>query len=535
MSDDPLTALLQDPDEAVRRRATLVRDALSLGPTQAAARHGVTRQTSAKWVARYRSGGAAALRGESRRRRTVEETRHAILTAPLWMPTTKWSSRTIASAVGVSQSKVARAWAQTSAHTAVADHLADTARSRQCTLIGLLVAPECSILAVQLGPERRGSAPVDSAPASPRTQRALRTILAADLVRSRIDDDGSSAAVRSFCHTLTASCDPALLAVVVSAPAAVPVPSAVRWTCDNAAEWQALLACLASWRETDLAGTAAELEAELRQWHREGHRTFSWVMPETPADEQAGWIWRPRSRLGGRRVSPERALADEIIAAMRQGVATGQLAGGDRVTERFLAGQLRTTRGQIRAALRLLERDGLVTITHRHAAVVPVPTVADVVETYAARRALGALMVRAATRWTPEARRPVAEAMADIERLAANDDNALCNQADMTFQHALAEASGLTRIGPMLQLLGQQVRMFIAVIGITYAFPIEPIVARNQAILAAIDEGNDELAAQRWREKIDEALAYMLVQVESTRIARHDPKQPDRRPSEVFR
>ena len=92
--------------------------------------------------------------------------------------------------------------------------------------------------------------------------------------------------------------------------------------------------------------------------------------------------------------------------------------------------------------------------------------------------------------------------MADIERLAASDDNALCNQADMNFQHALAEASGLTRIGPMLQILGQQVRMFIAVVGINYAFPIEPVVERNRAILAAIDKGDEELAAQRWREKI---------------------------------
>jgi len=33
--------------------------------------------------------------------------------------------------------------------------------------------------------------------------------------------------------------------------------------------------------------------------------------------------------------------------------------------------------------------------------VVPIPTVADVVETYAARRALDAIMIRAASRWTP--------------------------------------------------------------------------------------------------------------------------------------
>jgi hypothetical protein len=87
------------------------------------------------------------------------------------------------------------------------------------------------------------------------------------------------------------------------------------------------------------------------------------------------------------------------------------------------------------------------------------------------------------------------------------------------------EASGLVRIGPMLQLLGQQVRMFIAVVGITYAFPIEPIVLRNRALLAAIDEGDDELAAQCWRDKMDEALAYMLEQVEAVRIARRDVEQ----------
>lgn len=323
---------------------------------------------------------------------------------------------------------------------------------------------------------------------------------------------------------MTAACDdPSTLAVVTSAPVPVPVPGAVHVACGDGAEWLALLDCLAGWRDEALAPVATTLEAELREWHRAGHRPFSWVAPENAADEPDGWIWQPRSRSGARRVSPERALADDIIATIRHGVVTGQLAGGDRVTERFLAGRLRTTRGQIRAALRVLDRDGLVTIAHGHAAVISVPTVVDVVETYAARRALGSLMVRAATRWTTEARRPVAEAMAEIERLAAVGDNALCNQADMTFQHALADASGLTRIGPMLQLLGQQVRMFIAVVGIQYAFPIEPIVERNRAILAAIDEGDEDLAAQRWREKLDEALAYMLDQVEAVRDARRAP------------
>jgi DNA-binding GntR family transcriptional regulator len=195
-------------------------------------------------------------------------------------------------------------------------------------------------------------------------------------------------------------------------------------------------------------------------------------------------------------------------------VADGQLAGGDSVTERYLAAKLRTTRGQIGSALRLLERGGLVTVTTGHAAVVPVPTVADVVETYAARRALGALIVRAATRWDPAGRQSVLEALAEIDRAAERDDIESANQLDMTFQNTLADASGLARIAPMLQLLSEQVLMFMAVIGIRYAFPIDPIVTRDHQLFATIDEGDRQLAVECWRDKMDESLAYMVEQVE---------------------
>src|SRR5690349_1959488 len=250
MTDHLLTALLDDPDDAVRRRALLVRDALSLGSTRAAERHGVTRQTAAKWVERYRYGGVDRLLGNSPRRRTVEETQRAVLTAPLWMPTTKWSSRTIASAVGVSQSHVARSWAQSTAQTTVADRLADEADSRDPAVIGLLVAPEYSVLVVQMATEPRGRGPVASAPASSRTHRALRTILAADLVRDRIGSADSAAVARSFWDDAAASCaDPSRLVVVTSAPAPVPIVGATVLTCGYVAEWQALLVCLASWRD----------------------------------------------------------------------------------------------------------------------------------------------------------------------------------------------------------------------------------------------------------------------------------------------
>ena len=58
-----------------------------------------------------------------------------------------------------------------------------------------------------------------------------------------------------------------------------------------------------------------------------------------------------------------------------------------------------------------MERDGPQTVTAGHAAVVPVPTTEGVIETYAGRRSLGALVIRAAIRWSRKGRQSVADSL----------------------------------------------------------------------------------------------------------------------------
>ncbi len=86
-----------------------------------------------------------------------------------------------------------------------------------------------------------------------------------------------------------------------------------------------------------------------------------------------------------------------------------------------------------------------------------------------------------------------------------------------TFQIALAEASGLVRIAPMLEVLADHLRVFIAVMGLDYAYPIDAIVHDDRAIFEAIDTGDGEVAVERWRRKIDDAATYMLGQLPATR------------------
>jgi DNA-binding GntR family transcriptional regulator len=54
------------------------------------------------------------------------------------------------------------------------------------------------------------------------------------------------------------------------------------------------------------------------------------------------------------------SLADQAYQAIREGIATGTFAAGERVTERGLAGRLHVSATPVREALRRLEQDGLI-------------------------------------------------------------------------------------------------------------------------------------------------------------------------------
>jgi DNA-binding GntR family transcriptional regulator/transposase len=520
MDNRSLDALTRDENDDVRQRAQLVRDTLSMGPVAAAQRHGVTRQTATKWTIRYQQGGVAQLQRSAHRRHDIAETRRAVLSAPLWMPTPKWSSRSIAVALGVSQSYVARTWEHMRSRTELVDDLEKIVGGKTHELLGFLVTPEYALLVLRLSASKYSP----PGPVSPAIQRSLRTVLAADLVRESLGADQSTSAIRSFWDQIREAVESnAPTIAIASRDAPIPPDISIPKVCENSSEWQSVFSFLIDQGNSPSLRQMHEVETELRKWYRDPRSVFSWTAPKAVGAPDAtgvtpDWARGVATRSVARHVSPERALADEIVATIRQGVADGYHAGGDRVTERYLAGRLRTTRGQVRSALRLLERDGLLTITTGRAAVVPIPTLADVVETYAARRALGALMVRAAVRWTPEARKLVIEALQVLEQCAASGDVYMTGQADIDFQNALAEASGLARIGPMLQLLGEQLRMFIAVMGLAYAFPSHPILVENRQIFAAIDAGDEDAAVERWRSKMDDAVAYMLRQLQNTRL-----------------
>lgn len=186
---------------------------------------------------------------------------------------------------------------------------------------------------------------------------------------------------------------------------------------------------------------------------------------------------------------------------------------GDDISVRVLADRLGIGRARAQQAIQSLAEEGLVTVAAGRGIAVRLPSISDVLEMYAARRALGSIAVRAASR-----RRDLdateLEALVDgLARSIEGGDKVAMQRFDSEFQIALAHASGLSRIPSMLDSFTQQLVMFIDLMGVHYDYPADRMVAQDAALLAGVRAHDQDAAVRAWQDKMDAGATYMLGQV----------------------
>ncbi|NMO55237.1 GntR family transcriptional regulator [Actinoplanes sp. TBRC 11911] len=95
-------------------------------------------------------------------------------------------------------------------------------------------------------------------------------------------------------------------------------------------------------------------------------------------------------------------LRDQVLAALRKGIISGDYPPGERLTEDRLAEDFGVSRNPVREALRVAEAEGFVVILPRRGAVVASPSSATIDDIFAVRERLETLAARlAAVRATP--------------------------------------------------------------------------------------------------------------------------------------
>jgi DNA-binding GntR family transcriptional regulator len=195
-------------------------------------------------------------------------------------------------------------------------------------------------------------------------------------------------------------------------------------------------------------------------------------------------------------------LPEQIAARLSERIVAGNYPPGQRILEQAVSAKFGVSRGPVREALRLLERDGLVTILPRRGAQVARLSIEEVREIFDIRAALNGLRDRQIAE-DPERDRVLPmleEEVATLARLA-RDPKGGDEYVEVVFRlnRFLNEATPSRRLRAILSSLAQQTLRYSR-LGLSTAERRRQSVKNWQRLVKAVNEG-DGLEAQRAAER----------------------------------
>lgn len=219
---------------------------------------------------------------------------------------------------------------------------------------------------------------------------------------------------------------------------------------------------------------------------------------------------------------PSEEAAQQAARQIRQAIIDGAYAPGQRLTERELTEQLNISRHPVRDALRLLAREGFVELHRNRGAQVSTVDASTVREVYTIRRTLGHLAldhIVDATGEIPAATLRNLEKLAEkAARLARAQRHDEAIEADLEFQQAIVEASGLRRVTAYFRELTDDVRRFDKSLGVVYTDQERYIERYIKSLLDALEKGDREAAKQIWNEKFDKAVERFVSAIRGAKL-----------------
>jgi DNA-binding GntR family transcriptional regulator len=194
----------------------------------------------------------------------------------------------------------------------------------------------------------------------------------------------------------------------------------------------------------------------------------------------------------------KRPLADEVAERLRDAILHGQLAPEEPLREATLSELMGVSRGPIREALTILEREGLVVTTPTGRTYVARLSHEELDDVFSLRKALERLAVEyACVRATPEDLERVQAVVDDMANAAEQDLSAKrMAELDMRFHEAVYQAAHHQRLLDFWNTLRPQMYVFLLSRNAARDDYREQAVQGHQEILDAINAGDKDLALQ---------------------------------------
>jgi DNA-binding GntR family transcriptional regulator len=204
-------------------------------------------------------------------------------------------------------------------------------------------------------------------------------------------------------------------------------------------------------------------------------------------------------------------IAEHIFAA----IAAGEYAPGERIREEMLAEQFVVSRGPVREALRILEKESVVRIVPNRGAHVTQLSIKEVGDIFEIRRNLIGAMVRRLGRCDDALTAELDAEVRSIEALArdpgATDAYLL---ASSRAGRLLAEGSGNERMAEILASLARQTRRYAA-LGLSSPARRKESARSWRVVVTALAAGDAEAAAVAIERLVDASRQEAVRQLEA--------------------
>lgn len=210
------------------------------------------------------------------------------------------------------------------------------------------------------------------------------------------------------------------------------------------------------------------------------------------------------------------SLPEQIAERIGNDIILGRYESGARIREQDEARSFKVSRGPVREALRILERDGLIQINARRGAQVTELTVAQLNDIFDPRIELNGLSARRATERQDLA--AIAHFKVAVDRLsamAAADDHAGYLNASYAANRAMCEASGNSFLNRLVFLLAHQALRY-ARLGLSTTKRRKHSAKNWRRLLSAMQSGDanvaETIAEELARDSRDAAVCLLTEQ-----------------------
>ncbi|MFE6957409.1 helix-turn-helix domain-containing protein [Streptomyces sp. NPDC057696] len=212
---------------------------------------------------------------------------------------------------------------------------------------------------------------------------------------------------------------------------------------------------------------------------------------------------------------------DPVLAMLRAALLAGSHRPGDRIREAPLAAELGVSRRVVRAGLHALAEEGLLDLRPGGGTVVPAVTAKDVLDLYALRASLGALLIRRVAMLGSEHLAPVSAALAEVRAAARDHDHVRIREVDLWFQDTLARTADLPQAARTFERLTARLRMLVNVLNMDYSHACDAIAREDTVVFDALRDADGNEAARLWRVKIERCVRFMVAQLPDDDVAPH--------------